>query len=75
MMQPSALIRDKWPNTWNKERVGGMVLVGQDFRVVRRVSPATDTFIMGHEYLPNKELYATKRMVHITEEGPEEDIL
>ena len=53
----------------------GMVLVGQDFRVVRRGSPETDTFIMRHEDFPNKELYATKRMVHITEEDPEGDLL
>ena len=34
-----------------------MVLLGKDFRVVRRGSPATDAFIMCHEYLPNKVLY------------------
>ena len=49
-----------------------MVLVGQYFWVVRRGSPATDPFIKRHEDFPDKELYATKRMVHITEEGPEE---
>ena len=47
------------------------MVIGQCFRVVRRRSPATDAFITSHEYLPNKELYATKGMVHITEEGPE----
>ena len=52
----------------------GLVLLGQDFWLVRRGSPATDTFIMRHEDFPNKELYATKRMVHITEEGHEEDL-
>ena len=51
------------------------MLVGQYFGVVRRGIPATDAFIMCHEYSPNKELYATKRMVHITEEGPKEEIL
>ena len=50
------------------------MLVGQDFRVVIRGSPATDTFIMCHKDLPNKELYDTKRMVHITKGGPEEDL-
>ena len=50
------------------------MIVGQDFRVVRRGSPVTDTFIMRHEYFPNKELYATKRMVNITEKFPEEDL-
>ena len=29
---------------------------------------------MRHEDLPNKELYATKRMVHIIEEVPKEDL-
>ena len=51
-----------------------MVLVGQDFGVVRRGSPATDAFIMRHEDFPNKELYATNSMVHIIEEIPEEEL-
>ena len=52
-----------------------LVLVGQDFRVVMRGSLETDAFIMCHEDIPNKELYATKRRVHITEECPKEDLL
>ena len=51
------------------------MLVGKYFWVVSRGSPATELFIMRHEYFPDKELYATKRMVHITEEGTEEDLL
>ena len=43
-----------------------MVLVGKDFRVVRRVIPATDALIRRHEDFPNKELYFTKRMVNNT---------
>ena len=74
MIHLSALIRDKWPNRWQKERVEGLVLVGHDFRVMRRESPATDAFIMRHEDLSNKEFYTTKRMVHIIEEGPIEDL-
>ena len=50
------------------------MLVGHDFWVLRRGSPGTDAFIMSHKDFPNKELYATKRVVHITEEGPEEDL-
>ena len=41
------------------------MVVGKYFRVVRRGSPATNAFIMRDEDLPNKELYATKRMIHI----------
>ena len=48
------------------------MLVEKYFQVVRRGSPVTDTFIIRYEYLPNKGLYVTKRMVHITEEGPKE---
>ena len=40
---------EKWTNTPHVESVEGMVLVGQDFRVVRKGSPATDAFIMPHE--------------------------
>ena len=53
---------------------GGTVLLEKYFLVVRRGGPATDVFIMRHEYFPNKELYATKRMVHIKKEGPKEDL-
>ena len=73
-MHPSSLIRDKWLETWQRERVEMLVVLGQYFRVVRRGIPETDAFIMCHEDFPNKELYATKIMVHITEEGPEEDL-
>ena len=51
-----------------------MVIVGQDFWLVRRGIPATDAFIMRHEDSPNQEICATKRMVHITEEGRTEDL-
>ena len=51
------------------------MVVGKYFWVVRRGSTVTVAFIMRHKYFPNKELYATKRMVYITEEVPEEDLL
>ena len=73
-MHPSDLIRYKWPKTWKRERVEGLVLVGKYFWVVRRGSLATNASIMRHKYFLNKELYATKRMVHITEEIPKEDL-
>ena len=74
MLHPSAIIRDKWQNTWHRERVEGLVLVEKDFRVVRRGVAATNVFIMHHEYFPNKGHYATKRIVHIIEEVSEEDL-
>ena len=70
MLYPYVLIREKWNNTWKREMVEGLVLVGKDFRVARRGSPLPNEFIMNHEDLPNKELYTTKMMVNITEEGP-----
>ena len=51
-----------------------MVLVWKYFRVVRRGGLATDALIMCCEGFPNKEIYATKSMVCITEEVPEEDL-
>ena len=74
MLHPSSLIRYKWMKTWQREGVKEMLLVKKYFWVVRRGSPATDAFIMCHEYFPNKVLYAIKMMVHIKEEGPEEDL-
>ena len=74
MLHPYALIKEKWLKICLMERVEGMVLVGKDFRVVRRGIPANDVITMRHEYFPNKELYATNRMVHITRESSEEDL-
>ena len=65
MLHPYYLIRDKWKNKWQRERSEGMVPLGKYFREVRRESPVTNAFIMRHGDLPNKEIYATKRMVHI----------
>ena len=67
MLHPYTLIRNEWPTTCLRKRVEWLVLVGQNNLVVRRGSTVTDSFIMRHEYLPNKELNDTKRMVHITE--------
>ena len=53
----------------------GLVIVGKSFWLVRRGSAETNVFIMRNEDFPNKEIYATKRMVHITKEGPREDLL
>ena len=39
-----------------------------------RGGPETNLFIIRHEDFTKKELYATKRMVHITEESPKEDL-
>ena len=75
MLHPSSLIREKWTNTWQRERVTGVVLVGKYFRVVRRGSPATNAFIMCHEDFLNKKIYATKRMLHTIEEVPKEDFI
>ena len=57
MLHPSSLIRYKWMKTWKREGVKKMLLVKKYFWVVRRGSPATDAFIMCHEYFPNKVLY------------------
>ena len=50
------------------------MLVGKYFRVVKGGSPGTDAFSMRHEYIPNKEIYANKKMVHIKEEGTKEGL-
>ena len=42
--------------------------------MVMRGGPATNLFIIRHEDFTKKELYATKRMVYITEESPKEDL-
>ena len=63
----SSLISYKCTNACNKVRLEGLVLVRHDNRVVRRVRTATYTFIMTHPDPPNKEIYATQRLVQIVE--------
>ena len=67
MLHTSDIIIDKLKHTCQMEKAEGLVIVGKDFLVVRMVIPATDAFISRHGDLPNKELYVTKRMVHIIE--------
>ena len=65
MLYPFSLIREKWTNTWQKYREEVLVLVYHENHVVRRLSPATNTFIMTHPEFSNKEIYSTQRMVQI----------
>ena len=51
-----------------------MVILVQYFWVLRRGSPETDAFILRHEDFPDMELYATKRILHIKEEGAKGDL-
>ena len=73
MFHPYALIREKWPNTRQMERVEGLVLVQHEYCILRWVSPANDEFIMKDPDFPNKDIYDTLRMFHITEDGPQID--
>ena len=66
MIHPYDLVREKWQNKWQREKVEGLVVAGKDFWVMRRGSPATYALITRHKYFPNKELYCTKRRVNIT---------
>ena len=44
MLHPFSLIREKGPNTWQSERVEGMVLVIHRCHVVRQGIPMTNAF-------------------------------
>ena len=46
MIHPSYLIRYKGYNTWQKERVEGLVMVRNEHHVVWQGSLATNAFIM-----------------------------
>ena len=74
MIFPSDLVRGKFPNKFQKERLEGIVLVLHENRDVRRGSPSINVFVVTHPDLPNKYLYATQRIFRIIEEVPEEDL-
>jgi Transposase IS4 len=60
-LHPSAEIRKKYPNTWQKERIHGLVVVGREHRKIRRKSFPTLALLLTHADFPNIQFNAAQR--------------
>ena len=71
-IHPSNTVRDTYPNRPNKHKVLGLILVGQEIKVIRRGTEPVKVFTFWRKDIPNKVMYIAKRYVHVTVEGPQE---
>ena len=72
LIRPSKPVRDTYPNSPKGHKVLGLILVGQEMKVIRRGTEPVDVFTFRHEDMPNEVMYAAKRCVHVNVEGPPE---
>ena len=61
-------MRDTYPNRPNGHKVLGLILVGQETKVIRRGTEPFEIFTFRHDDMPNEVLYAAKRYVHVAVE-------
>lgn len=73
-LHPSSHIREKYPNTYKKERISGLIVIRREERAVRRGSRPTRSLVMSHAEFADVEFYAAERNVIIDTEGPEDGI-
>ena len=63
-------MRDTHPNRKKGHKLFGLILVGQEMKVIRRGMEPVNVFTFRHEDIPNKVLYAANRYVYVTVKGP-----
>ena len=73
-VQPSRSIRHKYPNRPKNHKLEGVILVEVDAKVVRRGADAILVFVFTHFGFTDKNLYAAKRYIHVTQEGEEDSL-
>ena len=73
-IHPSTLIREKYPNTHQKERMKNLFITSRQVRSIRRGSKATEAYLLHHNDFKNVNFYAASRNMAITEEGPSESL-
>ena len=66
-IHPSKLIRDKYPNRTEQQKLGELTAIRQEVKTVNRKPQMC--IIMRHDIWPNKEVYCVKRWVKVMNEG------
>ena len=62
-------MRDTYPNRPKGHNVLGLILIGQEIKVIRRGTEPVEVFTFRHEDMQNEVLYAANRYVHVNFEG------
>ena len=73
-VHPSRSIRHKYPHRTNNHKLEGFILVEVDAKVVRRGADEILAFVFTHFDFPDKQFYAAKRYIHVTQEGEEDSL-
>ena len=71
-IHPSKPVMDTYPNIPKGHKVLGLILIGQEMKVIRRGTELVRGFMFWHKNIPNKVLYAAKVHFHVTVEGTPE---
>ena len=67
-IHPSKPVSYNYLNMPKGHKVLGLILVGQEMKVIRLGTEPVEVFTFWHKDMPNKVLYAAKRYVHVTVE-------
>ena len=72
MLHPKRAIINKYPNTWERERITGLSVIAKLNRQSGRRGKMVPSYQFQHDDFEGIELFAATRMTTITEEGPPE---
>ena len=65
-------MRETYTNRPKGNKLFGLILIGQEIKVIRRGMESVEFFTFRHEDMQNKVLYASKRYVHAAVGKPPE---
>ena len=74
LVYPREPILDKYPNRPNNRKLEGVVLVEEELKVMRKSADAIPFFVFTNANFLDKQFYATKKYIHVTQEGTEESL-
>ena len=73
-VHPSKSIRHNYPNRPKNHKLQGVILVEVDANILRQGANAILVFVFIHLVFSDKQFYAAKRYIHVTQEGEEDSL-
>jgi hypothetical protein len=70
-LHPSAILRARFLNNYDKERLDGLSVYGREEKTISRRK--TDCVLVKHPDFPDQDFYVAKSRVKVQLEGPEDD--
>ena len=65
-IHPPKPTRDTYTNITKGHKVLGLILVGQEMKMIRHGTEPVKVFTFRHKDMPNEVVYDSKRYVHVT---------